>query len=99
MVLKGDKEFAIYGKRKGSVQEETNAVSGTAVMSVQNQHPKPLHPSEPPTQRCRSASRKGTLRGRSPSGRSNRQPCKDFLEGICAELPCDNWYFPECQFD
>ena len=85
MVLKGDKEFAIYGKRKGSVPEETSAGSGTAVRSVQNQHPKPL--------------RKGTLRGRSPSGRSNRQPCKNFLKGTCTKLPCDNWYFPECQFD
>ena len=44
MVLKGDKEFAINGKQEGSVREETNAVSGTTVMSVQNQYQKPLHP-------------------------------------------------------
>ena len=31
------------GKHKGSVREETNAVSSTTVMSVQNQHQKPLH--------------------------------------------------------
>ena len=43
VVLKKDKEFAINGKQKGSVQEEINAVSGTTVMSVQNQHQKPLH--------------------------------------------------------
>ena len=30
--------------KKGSVREETNAVSGTTVMSVQNEHQKPLHP-------------------------------------------------------
>ena len=36
-VLKEDKELAINGKQKGSVREETNAVSGTKVMSVQNQ--------------------------------------------------------------
>ena len=29
--------------KKGSVREETNAVSGTTVVSVQNQHSKPLH--------------------------------------------------------
>ena len=39
-----DKEFAISGKQKDSVREETNAVSGTTIMSVQNRHQKPLHP-------------------------------------------------------
>ena len=34
--VSGDKEFAINGKQKGSVREETNAVSGTTVMSVPN---------------------------------------------------------------
>ena len=29
---------------KGHVRVETNAVRGTTVMSVQNQHQKPLHP-------------------------------------------------------
>ena len=38
MVLKEEKEFAISGKQKGSAREETNAVSGTTVMSVQNRH-------------------------------------------------------------
>ena len=40
MALKEEKEFAISRKRKDSVREETNAVSGTTVMSVQNQHKK-----------------------------------------------------------
>ena len=44
VVLKEDKEFAISGKHKGSVREETSAVSGTTVMSVHNRHQKPLHP-------------------------------------------------------
>ena len=60
--------------------------------------PKATPSSEPPTQRGRSASRKGTLRGRTPSGRSNRQQCKDFLKDICTKLPCDNGHPPECQF-
>ena len=34
MVLKEDKEFAVSGKQKGSVREETNAVSSTTVMSL-----------------------------------------------------------------
>ena len=37
MVLKGDKEFAVSGKQKDSVREETNAV-------LRNQHQKPFHP-------------------------------------------------------
>ena len=44
VVLKEDKEFAVGGKQKDSVREETNAVFGTTVMSVQNRHQKPLHP-------------------------------------------------------
>ena len=44
--------------------------------------PKTAPPSEPPTPRGGSASRKMSLRGRSPSGRTNRQPCKNFLKGF-----------------
>ena len=44
VVLEGDQEFPISGKQKDSVREETNAVSGTTVMSVQNQLQKPLRP-------------------------------------------------------
>ena len=50
MVLKEDKEFATSGKQKDSVREETNAVSGTTGMSVQNRHGKTTPSSEPPTQ-------------------------------------------------
>ena len=44
VVLKEDKENAINGEQKDSVREETNSVSGTTVVSVQNRHRKPLHP-------------------------------------------------------
>ena len=44
MALREEKEFVISGKQKVSVREETNAVSDTRVMIVQNQHQKPLHP-------------------------------------------------------
>ena len=53
--------------------------------------------SEPPPPRGRSASRKRNLRGRSPSGKTNRLPCRDFLKGTCTKLPCDHWHPPECQ--
>ena len=50
------------------------------------------------TPRGRRASRKRSLGGRGPSGKTNRQPCKDFLQGLCTKLPCDYWHPPECQF-
>ena len=50
------------------------------------------------TPRGRRASRERSLGGRSPSGKTNRQPCKDFLQGLCTKLPCDYWHPPECQF-
>ena len=83
VVLKEDKETAINGKQKDNVREETNVVSGRPVMNVQTRHRKPAPPSEPPTQRGRSASRKKNLSGRSPLGKFARQLCKDFLNGIC----------------
>ena len=60
--------------------------------------PKTEPPSEPPTQRGRCASRKKNLRGRSPSGKFARQPCKDYLKGICTKSLCDYWHPPECRF-
>ena len=51
--------------------------------------PKAAPPSEPPTPKGRNASRKRSLRGRRQSGKSNRQPCNNFLEGTCTELLCD----------
>ena len=47
--------------------------------------PKTAPPSEPPP-RGRSSSRKRSLRGRSPPGKTNRQPRKDFLKGISTKL-------------
>ena len=60
--------------------------------------PKAAPSSEPPTPRSRSASRRRSLRGRSQSGKSNRQPCKNFFKSTCTKLPCDYWHPPECQF-
>ena len=73
VVLKEEKEFAISGKQQSSVREETNAVSSTTVMIVQPT-PKTAPPSKPPAPRGRSASRKRSLSGRSPSGKTHRQP-------------------------
>ena len=58
--------------------------------------PKTATSSEPPKHpRGRSASRKRSLRGRSPPGKSNRLPCRDFLKVTCTKLPCDYWHPPK----
>ena len=67
-------------------------------MSAENPHQEPLLPLSHKHRRGRSASRRRCLRGRSPSGKSNRRPCKNFLKGTCTELPCDCLHPHECQF-
>ena len=43
MALKEEKVFVTSGQKKRSVRRETNVVSGTTVMNVQNRHRKPVH--------------------------------------------------------
>ena len=37
-------------------------------------------------------------RGRSPSGRMSRWPCKDYLKATCNNSFCERWHPPECLF-
>ena len=37
-------------------------------------------------------------RGRSPSDRMSRWPCKDYLRGTCNNSFCEKWHPPECLF-
>ena len=46
----------------------------------------------------RNASRTRNLRGRSPSGRMFRLPCKDYLKGTCTNSFCEKWHPPECLY-
>ena len=46
----------------------------------------------------RKASRTRSPRGRSPSGRMSRWPCKDYLRGTCNNSFCERWHPPECLF-
>ena len=100
VALKEEEAFVTSGKKQGSVRRRINAVSGMRVMIVQKPTPKAAPPSEPPTRKTRicSASRKRSVRGRSQSGKFNRQPCKYFLKGTCTKSPCEIWHPPECQF-
>ena len=47
----------------------------------------------------RKASRTRSPRGRRPSGRMSRWPCKDYLKGTCTNSFCEKWHPPECLFD
>ena len=79
----------------GSVLKETIAVSVTISISVQKQHSRILL-------RILSCSRMSenhqerSPRGRSPSGRMSRWPCKDYLKGTCTNSFCEKWHPPEC---
>ena len=46
----------------------------------------------------KKASRTRSLRGKSPSGRMFRWPCKDYLKGTCTNSFCEKWHPPECVF-
>ena len=46
----------------------------------------------------RKISRTRSPRGRSPSGRMSRWPCKDYLKGTCTNSLCEKWHPPECLF-
>ena len=44
----------------------------------------------------RKASRTRNPRGKSPSGRMSRWPCKDYLKGTCTNSFCEKWHPPVC---
>ena len=46
----------------------------------------------------RSASRTRSPRGKSPSGRMFRLPCKDYLKRTCTNSICEKWHPPECLY-
>ena len=49
-------------------------------------------------QNDRIPSRTRSPRGKSPSGRMSRWPCKDYLKGTCNNSFCEKWHPPECLF-
>ena len=55
-------------------------------------------PSSSTRQNERNASRTRSPRGKSPSGRMSRWPCKDYLKGTCTNSLCEKWHPPECLF-
>ena len=55
-------------------------------------------PSSSTRQSVRNASRTRSPRGKSPSGRMARLPCKDYLKGTCTNSFCEKWHPLECLF-
>ena len=61
--------------------------------------PPPAPSPEPSTpQEVRNPARAKSPRGRSPSGRMSRLPCKEHLEGTCTNPSCEKWNSPRCLF-
>ena len=46
----------------------------------------------------RKPSRTRSPRGKSPSGRMSRWPCKHYLKGTCNNSSCKRWHLPECLY-
>ena len=67
-----------------------------------NKRAKLTYPNPSPSsfmqQNERNASRTRGPRGKSPSGRMSRWPCKDYLKGTCTNSFCEKWHAPECLF-
>ena len=67
-----------------------------------NKRAKPTQPNPSPSsftrQNERNASRTRSPRGKSPSGRMSRLPCKDYLKGTSTTPFCEKWHPPECLF-
>ena len=87
VAFNGEKKFAISGKQKGQCSIGDQCSFGRDVYERAQPTPKTAPPCEPLTPRGTSASRKRSFRGGS-LGRPNRQPCTDFLRGICTAIPC-----------
>ena len=71
----------------GSVLKETIAVSVAMSINVQKWSPNSFMQQDE-----RKTSRTRSLRGKSPSGRMSRWPCKDDLKGTCTNPFCTKWH-------
>ena len=83
------------GKPTGSVWKETIVVSATISISVGKVIPSNTSPNSFMQQSERTPSRTRSPRGKSPSGRMSRWPCKYHLGGTCNNSFCERWHPPE----
>ena len=84
--------------QRAMCERETTAVSATIWISVWKVH----HQIRLRVLSCSRVSEKPSRtrspRGKSPSGRMSRWPCKDYLRGTCNNSFCERWHPPECLF-
>ena len=91
-------EIVGSGKPTGSVLKETIAVSVTMLISVQKRTHLNPSPNSFMQQDEKKASRTRSPRGKSPSGRMSRWPCKDYLKGTCTNSFGEKWHPPKFLF-
>ena len=90
-------EIVGNGKLTGDVRKKT-AVSDTKKdKRAKSTQPNPS-PRSSTQQNVKKASGTRSPRGRSPSGKMARLPCKDYLRGTCTTPSCEKWHPPECLF-
>ena len=91
-------EIVDNGKANGQCVKGDNCSFGHDI----NKRAKMTQPNPSPNsfmqQNERKSSRTRSPRGKSPSGRMSRWPCKDYLKGTCNNSFCEKWHPPECLF-
>ena len=91
VAFKEDKENVGNGKLTGSVRKETNAVSGTMVISVQCLRHRPLLLQNLRRHKMWEIQREPkVLEGCSPSVKMSRLPCKAHLKSTCTNPSCES---------
>ena len=95
----------IRGQNSVNKEVQENVGNGKLTGSVQNDMIKRAKstqanpfPRSSTLQNVKNASKTRSPRGRSPSGRMSRWPCKDYLKGTCTNSFCEKWHPPECLF-
>ena len=92
-------EIVGSGKRTGSVLKVANcSFRHDFNKRAKSTEPKPSPSSSSTWQNGGNASRTKSPRGRSPSGRMFRLPCKSYLKGTCTFSSCEKWHPPLCLF-
>ena len=87
-------EIVSHGNPTGSVLKEIpHDINKRAKMTQPNPSPSSFMQQDES-----KASRTPSPRGKSPSGRMYRLPCKDDLKGTCNNSFCEKWHPPECLF-
>ena len=61
-------------------------------------NPSPRSSTQQSVQKKKHREPRRSPRGRSPSGRIARLPCKDCFKGTCSTPFCEKWHPPECLF-